>query len=121
MPENKMPPQLDKLSREQVHQFYKIVKEELEKYNLYWEHLQSASRMRVVTEARWSIIHRLKTEMERNPSQISNMLGLDRTTVKNALRKMDDRGVAYFESKPVCHYTEIRTKRKLKKWAAITC
>lgn len=120
MPTNKPRIYLGQLTRDQVQQFYAIVKEELEKYNLYWEHIHSNSRLRLVTEARWAIIHRLKTEVSCNPYQISRMVGLDYTTVKNALRKMDGKGTAYFDSKPVCHETAVRTKRRLKKWLELT-
>lgn len=112
----KLPPRLDHLSQRQIHQFYTIVKEELEKYGLYWEHLRSASRMRVVTEARWAIIHRLRKEMDIPPFRIANMLGMDGSTVRNALIKMGEKGTEYFEGKPLTQDTKLRTKRVLRKW-----
>ena len=78
------------LSREQVSEFYKIVREELEKENIIWDVFVSRTYIAPVRRARHYIVWRLRESLKLNKRTIANLVELDEVTVRTILKTMDN-------------------------------
>jgi chromosomal replication initiation ATPase DnaA len=106
----------DKLSTAEQEEIYrKVVREELERFNLTWDYLQMGGQMRPVVDCRWTIIWRVRKESKMSYPEIGKLLDLDHTTVLNAYNRMEETGGRYYLDKPLCAKSMRENRRKLKK------
>lgn len=74
-----------------------IINEELAESGIQWVHLVLGKTRRIITKTRWRIIYRAKTELKLPTNSIAQELGLDGTSVRNALDKMLPTNGEYFD------------------------
>lgn len=81
---------VSKLSREQVSEFYKIVKEELKKENIIWDGFVGRTYTYPVRRARHNIVWRLRQELKLKKITIAHLLEIDESTVRLMLKAMSE-------------------------------
>ena len=101
---NKLPPADAAIARQ-------IIKEELEKAGLFWEHLVAYTNLLLVTKTRWRIIWRMSRETRCKPYKIAALLRLDHTTVNKALAKMNETDGKFFEMRRPIKIEAVRAQR----------
>lgn len=92
---------------EQLATYRKIVREELESYDLTWDQLIHGGQMRPVVDCRWMIIWRVRGETKMSYPALGQLLEVDHTTCVNAYSCMEETQGRYYLDKPC-------TERKLK-------
>ena len=102
-------------TKEELADYYRIINEELEKGGITWAQLVLGGMMRPALSVRWSIFYRLYTELKWPENRIARFMEVDRTTVVNAVRKMEKTGGVYFDARSIHYKTVQAHKRRLRK------
>lgn len=94
--------------------YRRIVREELERYDLTWDMLIHGGQMRPVVDCRWMIIWRVRGETKMSYPAIGNLLSLDHSTCVNAYECMEETNGTYYSSKPITDRKLAENRAKLK-------
>jgi hypothetical protein len=100
-------------TEEELADYYRIINEELVKGGITWAQLVLGGMMRPALQVRWGIFYRLYTELNWPVNRIARFMEVDRTTVVNAVRKMEKTGGVYFDARSIHYKTAQAHRRRL--------
>jgi len=98
----------------QFAEYRRIVREELEKFNLTWDMLAYGGQMRPVVDCRWQIIWRVRKETGMPFPALGKLLDIDHSTAVNAFQRMEKTGGTYYTANPISERKRIENRRKLR-------
>jgi chromosomal replication initiation ATPase DnaA len=102
-------------SEKQLAVYRKIVREELESFDMTWDMLIYGGNLRPAVDCRWRIIWRTRNEAEMSFPAIGKLLEIDHSTAVNAFQRMEQTGGTYYARNPLSESKMIENKGKLKK------
>jgi len=79
---------VERLSKEEVTTFYRIVREELEKENITWDMFCGRTLIAPIKRARHNVVWRIRLEIDPPLKVICDLVNLSETTVKRMLKNM---------------------------------
>lgn len=99
---------------QQLEVYRRIVREELEYYDLTWDMLIFGGQIRPVVDCRWMIIYRVRKETGMSYPSLAKLLELDHSTCVNAFQRMLETDGEYYLRKPLSVDKLRENRRRLK-------